>query len=604
MTRRGQKKFSIHSLFYAASLIASALSAFITLGIIALLIFASRYGYDLTDESYYVLLIKHCQTYKYTLSQFGFIYQPIARLLNYNIPNLRIFNIVATYLLSLGTLGLFYFSINKKNISSPRLKVPMILSIAGISTSSLLYFSTSNWLPTPSYNSLNFQGILLAVFGLLMAMCLSRLYQAFGTVVMSLGGWLVFMAKPTSALLLAIVCFVVLLFNKKISVRLVLTLIITLVALFSLTTFSLDTGFVEYFKRYQIAFEGQKLLASGHDGASIWRIDFPELSKNEWAFFSIASILIASLVCFLRTLSCTGAIASFICIVTFIIYAGACYKPSTSAVFSLPRYAQLQILSVPVGVLLSIFAYFIYSRSIPKISKSVWWAVVCILLPYIYAFGTGDNYFYASSAAAFFWILAAIAILSAMDLNWMRNSLLPLAFISQLATVIFLLKAVGSPYRQPNNLFKETRSVEINNPKSNLRVNINVAKYFEDVRQIAINGNFKSDDSIIDLTGCSPGIAVILGSLNLGPPWAIGGYPGSNQMVLFFLEKTQFDQIRKAWVITEPTGKRALNEEILSNLGLTLNNNYELIGEVLAPAGYRGSRNPSLQKIYKPKKQH
>jgi hypothetical protein len=66
----------------------------------------------------------------------------------------------------------------------------------------------------------------------------------------------------------------------------------------------------------------------------------------------------------------------------------------------------------------------------------------------------------------------------------------------------------------------------------------------------------------------------------------------------------ELDQIRKAWVIIEPLGKRSLSEDIFANWGLTLINDYELVGEVLAPAGYRGSRNPTLQKIYKPKKQH
>ena len=602
MTSKERKKYFAGPLIQTASFIVLILSGFITLAVLAFLTFACNYGYDFTDESSYVLLIQHYQAYKYTLSQFGFIYQPIGRVLKYNIPHLRIFNILATYLLSLGTLGLFYFSINKKNISSPQLKVLTFLSIAGISTSSLLYFSIFNWLPTPSYNSLNLQGILVAVFGLLMTLDSNRIFGTCGGVVMSLGGWLVFMAKPTSAFLLGIICFIALLVNKRISLGLVLTSIFTLIALFSLTTYSLDTGFIEYFKRYQIAFEGLKLLASGHEGASIWRIDFPELSKKEWVLFLIISILIASLVCFLRTVSCTGGIALFICILAFIIYVATYYKLFTPSIFSLPLYAPLQTLSVPVGVLLSIISYSIYNRNIPKISKSVWWAVICILLPYIYAFGTGDNYFYASSAAAFFWLLAAIAMLSAVDLNWMKNSLLPIAFISQLITAIFLLNAVESPYRQPIKLFEEARSVEINNSRSNLRVNISVAKYFEDVRQIAIKGSFKSDDSIIDLTGCSPGIAVILGSFNLGLPWALGGYPGSNQMALFFLEKTPLEQIRKAWVITEPLGRRALTEDILSNWGLTLINDYELVGEVLAPAGYRSSINPSLQKIYKPKK--
>ena len=64
------------------------------------------------------------------------------------------------------------------------------------------------------------------------------------------------------------------------------------------------------------------------------------------------------------------------------------------------------------------------------------------------------------------------------------------------------------------------------------------------------------------------------------------------------------NQIRKAWVLTEPAGKRALDVDILSNWGLSLENDYELVGEVIAPAVYRGASKPSPQKIYKPKVSH
>jgi hypothetical protein len=601
MTSTEKKKNFERPLFQTESFISLILSEFITLTVLAFLTFACNYGYDLTDESFYVLLIQHYQAYKYTLSQFGFIYQPIAGLLNYNIFHLRIFNILTTYFLSVGTIGLFYFYINKNNSSSARQKLIDLTAIAGISTSSLLYFATYNWLPTPSYNSLNFQGIHLVVSGLLMALYPSRLYRAFGSVVMSFGGWLVFMAKPTSAILLGIVCFVVLLLNKRICRKLIVTIVLNLGALFILTIYLLDAKFEDFIKRYQISLEGLKLVGFPPDGTSIWRIDFPLLSTKEWVCFSVISMLIASLVYYLRAGQWRSVVASFIFILAFAFYGAVYYRQLLSSDFNLPRYAQLQILSVPIGVVLSISAYSIYFGSVPKIRKPAWWAAVFLILPYIYAFGTGTNYFRASSAAAFFWILAAIAILSAMDLNWMKNSLLPLAFISQLVTVIFLLKAVGSPYRQPNNLFKETRSVEINNSKSKIRVNVKIAEYFAEIRKIATNGHFKSDDSIIDLTGCSPGIAVILGTFNLGLPWVSGGYPGSNQNALFYLMKLPGNQIRKAWVITEPLGKRALNEEILSKLGLNLVNDYEMVGKVTAPACYRGSRNESLQVIYKPK---
>lgn len=577
----------------------SVLSVFITLSILTFLVFASHYGYDLTDESFYVLLIKYPEVYKYTISQFGFIYHPISNLLNNNIPNLRIFNILITYLFSFGTLVLFYFCVINKNSFAIRKNAIELISIAGIATSSLLYFSTFNWLPTPSYNSLNFQGILLAVAGLLLAQYSSRLFSVFGWALMSTGGWLVFMAKPSSALLLGVACLFVLLLSKKISFIQVLAACFVLGAFFSLTIYSLDDSFSDFIKRYQTGLEGAKLLASGHDAASIWRIDFPNLSNSEWWCFAINSISIALIVAFLRT-SLRGIVAaSFVCILAFAIYAGVNYGQFTSSVFSLPYYSQLQVLSIPVGIALSVGVYLIKVRTPTNFCNLFWLSVFFLFLPYFYAFGTGNNYFYAGSAVAFFWILAAIAMLAVIDLQWMRNSLLPLAFISQFITIIFLLNAVESPYRQHNNLFNETQTVEIGNSK--LRVHERTAKYFEDLKSVGLSGNFKSENSIIDLTGCSPGIAVTLGTHNLGAPWLLGGYPGSNPFALFYLNKMPVDQIRKAWVLTEPSGKLALNPDILSNWGLSLDNNYELVGEVLAPAGYRGASEPSVQKIYKPK---
>ena len=577
----------------------SGLTGFITLGILTFLVFASHYGYDVTDESLYVLLIQYPEIYKYTVSQFGFIYHPVSNLLNNNISNLRIFNILITYFLSLGTLVLFYFCVIKKNSFDIRKNFIELISIAGIATSSLLYFSTFNWLPTPSYNSLNFQGILLAVAGLLLAQYSSRPLSVFGWVVMSTGGWLVFMAKPSSALLLGVACFFVLLLSKKISFIQVLTACFVLGALFGHSIYSLDDSFGDFIKRYQTALEGGKLLASGHDFASIWRIDFPNLSNSEWTCFAINSILVALIVASLRTSLWGIAAVSFVCILAFAIYAGVHYGQFTSSVFSLPRYSQLQILSLPTGVTLSISSYCISTRTIPKNSKFFLMFIIFLLIPYIYAFGTGNNYFYAGSAAAFFWILAAIAMLAVTDLQWMRNSLSPLAFISQFVTIIFLINAVESPNRQYNNLFENTQSVKIGDSK--VKVHEKIAKYFDHVRNLTESRRFNSVDSIIDLTGCSPGIAVTLSTYNLGAPWLPGGYPGSNPFALFYLNKMPVDQIRKAWLITEPAGKRALDVDILSNWGLSLENDYELVGEVLAPAGYRGATKPSLQKIYRPK---
>ena len=66
-----------------------------------------------------------------------------------------------------------------------------------ISTASLV--SLTRWLPTPSYNGLALQALFVAAAGLLLAD--KKVYRASvaGSVLIGIGGWLAFMAKPTTA---------------------------------------------------------------------------------------------------------------------------------------------------------------------------------------------------------------------------------------------------------------------------------------------------------------------------------------------------------------------------------------------------------------------
>jgi hypothetical protein len=578
---------------------ASVLSSFITLGILSFLINSSHYGYDFTDESHYMLMIQYYEIYKHTISNFGFIYQPIANLLNYNIPNLRIFSILATFCLSgLVVFLMYYYSLKDERLNKKE-KFSDFTSIFGLATSSLLYFSTFNWLPTPSYNSLNFQGILIVVVGLIISHGAGRLSCWLGVFALSLGGWVVFMAKPSSALLIGVACFFILLFNGKMRFLNLLLIFLILIILFLISFYILGGNFAGFIERYKTALEGSRVLGCGHEFSSMWRFDFPPLSKGEWGCFLSLSALATVLFLSLRLSGRNARIVVVVLTVVFLSAALFVYQKYIESKINFPYFSSIQILSIPVGVILSVMFVLICTKTVPRCKKLILLGLFFLIIPYIYAFGTNNNYFYSSSAVAFFWFLGGLCLLGSVDLKWMLNSLLPISFLAQLSTVVFLLNAVQSPYRQPMSLFEATEEVKINN--STLNVNKNIAIYFDEIRKIGKVGEFNKEDFVIDFTGCSPGFAIVLGSRNLGVSWLFGGYPGSNERALFYLNKVPYEKILKAWVLTEPSGKLALNPGILSNWGLSLENDYELIGEVLAPAGYRGASEPSLQKIYKPK---
>ena len=74
-----------------------ALSAIGTILILTWLIKYSAYGFDFTDEAFYLVWISNPFIYGSSLTQFGFVYHPLYLLLNGDISALRQANILITF---------------------------------------------------------------------------------------------------------------------------------------------------------------------------------------------------------------------------------------------------------------------------------------------------------------------------------------------------------------------------------------------------------------------------------------------------------------------------------------------------------------------------
>ncbi|WVV48786.1 hypothetical protein THH46_08975 [Pseudomonas sp. NA13] len=140
------------------------LSVMGTLLVLGWLLKYSTYGIEFTDESFYLVWISNPFIYDVSLTQFGFIYHPLYRLLDGDIAALRQANILMTFGLA---WGLAYVLLSSLAPESREKRIVLHTAAAGLAGSVLIFFDI--WLPTPSYNSLALQALLITSIGLLLA---------------------------------------------------------------------------------------------------------------------------------------------------------------------------------------------------------------------------------------------------------------------------------------------------------------------------------------------------------------------------------------------------------------------------------------------------
>ena len=126
-----------------------------------------------------------------------------------------------------------------------RLSIP-----AGLAASALIAFRLL--LVTPGYNSLNFQALLVAATGLLLAGKKINQASITGWVFIGFGGWLVFITKLSSALALAIAAFIYLLTARKFSIRLLTVPVVCALAFLFARVLIVDGSIVRFIKRIQL----------------------------------------------------------------------------------------------------------------------------------------------------------------------------------------------------------------------------------------------------------------------------------------------------------------------------------------------------------------
>jgi len=571
----------------------SFLCLFSTILILYWVLKFAEYGIDFTDEGLHLNWISNPFLYSSSITQFGFIYHPIYNLVDGNIVWLRRFNITVIFGLS---FTLTYF-LMKKVIDSEKIsKIFCIVLSSGISVYALTCFHLHT---TPNYNFLNFQGILLTSIGLVLIDEKNFNKNFSAHIIIGLGGWLTFMAKPTSALGLAIIVPIYLFLSTNFKLRFILVSIFTSIILLILVALTIDGSISLFFDRYIVSLKELTLTQGNYDLDKIFRFDNLNLPpKIIYLIFYIFLFFLFFIYFEIKNYKITNFLIIFFTFLTFlIVILLTLFDINLNP--NLGPYRPYMLF----GILFAfVFAniFFTIKKKI-KINETQWSIFFLFLvLPYIFSLGTGNNYWSFSGRASFFWLLACLTIIFSLFFKFKKKKFIIFFVLTvQLITSVHIKERMEKPHRYNEPLRLSESKIYINN-KYYLKLSKEFSNYINDFRNIFAKSSFKKNDPIIDLSGQSPTLVYLISGKSIGAAWNIGGYKFSLDRAKANFDLVHCKEISNAWIILETKGKRSISTELLSYLGADFPSQYQLIGSWKTAKGAGGYKNPRKQELYKP----
>ncbi len=627
------------------------LSLLISILVISWVLYYCQFGFDFTDEGYYLSQISNPFAYKYTLTQFGFIYYPLNNVLDGNIVYFRQANLIITFMLG----WMLSFCFLKQLLNNPLSNNYWLLIMsASFATTTLVYPYA---MPTPSYNYLNLQGLMIFAFGMLLADKKTTNSSLIGWTLIGIGGFLTFMAKPSTAIALVVYSIIFLPLLNKMNFRLASYSLLIALSLLWFSAILIDGSIIFFFDRLEQSYKMTGLLNAGHTiTKSILRFfEFKFMANpNLIIIFSILTISTA-VITFLvwsgkKTLSFFHGISITI-IATFniLIILNILISP-----FELTFYNDYLIYFFPAAVILFMLSvrlrgfyifivlfiwiiinvgiqeYLLYYRVLEhpyiifllfslivfviiyfhkqyNIFTNTNWRLTLsfIFIPAIYSFGTNANYYLHGTQASIFLILASLPLLQSINVNQkILTVILTLTFAVQFSVINSINIRIQHPFRQPVSFLEKQQLIELGNPTSQLSINIVFADYIEDVISKAKQAGFKKGTGVIDLTGRSPGLLYAIGAKNVGTGWLQGGYYGSDTLAKEALNRVSCDEIAEAWVLYEKTRYRMISPKVLQFFGADINTDYSVAGTFDSPKGAGGYKESFKQFLFKPARNH
>ena len=519
-------------------------------------------GFDITDESYYLLNASQPENLIGSVTNFGYLLKPLYLLVGEDVAFYRAAG-VAILLCLAGILG---YSILGYLVSNNILKnengLDIIFYLAALSL--VLGYYAQWWILTPSYNWLALSGSMMVVTGYIQLLSKNDKLDTNAQVFfyLAVGGCIAFVAKPTTAIYLIILGLVFFTLKKTSFVlwRRFLgagVLSILLLLIFAVVSFG---GVGAYIQNLDMGLKLGQLIDGGYA----------------------------------RQQLISGVIASFARFFRWVLSLD--YGKSSPAAYLL---LLLWLISTLILILLKIInSVRPICSDFEKPFHVMGLSVFLMAAAFSTSIGTNNDLLkHISISMVFMGLSVALSFISLMMVFHLKIRGLMLIFlILSSGFVAYKLNYVSErPYRLPSAINEHNTPVTFLNPNQKLKLDTTTANYAKNLIALAEVGGWHRGTPLLDMTGASPGATFILDGRLLGVAWLTGGYKGSNTFATFVLHNTNKDLLKSAWILKAPEGRRRLSDDILQNgVGIDLTS-YEVVGELVT--GYRNEK----QILYRPK---
>ena len=584
-----------------ATLVLSASALFIAVAF-------TFYGFDFTDEGFYLNSYKYLASYPAFNSLFGFVYSVPFRLLGESLPAIRIFNILTLYFTG---YWLILCSTRSLPVNAPFSQGERFLFVApSLSAFSLLGLGLYS---TPSYNHLAFIGCMLVAGSIYIAASKATNHESDARsffITLSIGLLIAFLGKPTTGLALSlIIAIFILSCNRSIRLLTLFSFLFTALILFVFLVFtpggaSLTISKLSFGKQVGV------LLADGHSIEGLARSVLQFLSLPAAIPF-IGIVIIQILICLLcqkyndiksRRFAWIALSFLLLPLISFYAISFAVTRPDRMTL-ALP---QFWLVALPFT------CFVLWVLKIKPVDQDRWidfqgsyaLFLAILLIPVCYGFGTNTGMWSKALSASLIYVSLAVFwgvnFLGQYSSTYTRPFIV-LAFIGFVLASPSFLGHYALPQRQPQPLWKNANRTVIGSSNSQVLLDQSFSTYINDLKTSLLENGFRPGDPILDLTGQSPGLIYAVSGRLVGYPWLIGGRLGSNDMASALLARIPTSELEASWILDEPDGPQRINPPILQKIGIDLGNStrYKPVGIFDVPKAAGGFFVPRTQVLYK-----
>lgn len=579
------------------------ISSFLFLYTLYILISTVNKGFDITDQSYYILKAKYQSDMVSVLAHEGYITGVLYKLSGFDLGLFRLYGILILAAASIWFAYELYRYITDKFKYDFKL-VELMMFIVPISTGAMSFYN--RWLITPSYNWVAILSVII-VFALLFRLAYTKTKHHFhlNIILLSLAYNLSFAGKPTTTIALLLISIFFICFEiEKINIKKTLLWGLLYNIIFLLIhIFLIDNN---YFYRTMESLEILKSLGGGYSFSdtvlrtfiyiSVYLLKKLYIYEIEITYILLFCIIILLFYFYRDKKSIKNLFIPFV-ILSLSIYIYFIYIDFLREKTDLMWLYSMEILFFIIAV------YFInkllFQKSDQTQSSLKLFIISFILVSGSIAYRFGTNiHFVLSLASGLMFVYSAILVYT-FYIDKMRNNTILTSFVGILLSLFVvhqILFVYEKPYRVIESIDKQIYKVNFRNNKNYIYVDEKTAEYFNDLKEIS--SPYIVNDKrlyLLDLSGGSPGANVILDAKTLGAPWLLGSYKGSNQFAYNILKKFDKEKLKNSWLLIAPKGRRSLDLEILKKLNLNFPEAYKKIGTVTT------SHRNEFQEIWVPK---